>query len=161
MEYLDLYDKNKNKIGKKILRGNEIPENNFIMLSIIFIENNKEEYLFQMTSKEKGSVWATTGGHVTSGDDSFITIQKEVSEELGLYLNPKNIKHIHTSIGNNRIAEIYYYKEDIDISTLKYQESEVEYVEWLSKDDLIKLIKEEKVRKSNVKIMEEIGLIKK
>lgn len=41
MEYLDLYDKDKNLTGEKILRGNakqDIPEGKFINIAIIFIE---------------------------------------------------------------------------------------------------------------------------
>ena len=160
MEYLDLYDKNKNKIGKKILRGSKIPENTYIMLSLIFIENKNGEYLFQMTSKEKGSIWATTGGHVKSGDNSFVTIKKELKEELGLTLNPRKIKHIYTIVKNNRILEIYYLKEDIDISKLVYQKEEVEYAIWISKKELKKFIDEDRVRKSNVNIMKKIEFIK-
>lgn len=159
MEYLDLYNNKKEKIGKTILRGSEIPFDYYIMLSIIFIENSKGEFLFQMTSKEKGSIWATTGGHVKSVSNSLNTIVEEVEEELGLKLNPNSLKHVYTGMKFNRILDAYYIKKDIEIENLKLQKEEVEYVKWLSKDELKRLINAENVRKSNIEIMKEIKLI--
>lgn len=65
MEYLDLYDINKNLTGEKIVRGKGkpiVPENNYINIVIIFIQNSRNEFLFQITSKDKGQELATTGG---------------------------------------------------------------------------------------------------
>lgn len=160
MEYLDLYDEKCKRIGKTILRGSEIPDKCYIMITIIFIENSNHEYLFQLTSKEKGGVWATTGGHVKSGDDSFNTILREVEEELGYELNPERIKLIHRGMSNGRIFDVYYIKEDIDIEKLTLQKEEVDQVKWLSKKDIEALVKEGLIRLSNVKIMNDLGLIK-
>ena len=159
MEYLDLYNDKKEKIGKTILRGTEIPLGYYIMLSIIFIENSAGEFLFQYTSKEKGNVWATTGGHVKSGDDALITIVKEVEEELGIRLNKNELKHVFTGMKNGRILEAFYIKKDIDINSLTLQKEEVESVKWLSKNELRELINQDNVRKSNIEILKELGLI--
>ena len=44
------------------------------------MENSKGEFLFQMVSKEKGSIWATTGGHVKSGETSLDGIINEIKD---------------------------------------------------------------------------------
>ena len=51
MEYLDVYDENKKKTGKIIVRGEKPKENEHILLSIIFIKNSEGKYLIQKTSK--------------------------------------------------------------------------------------------------------------
>ena len=159
MEYLDLYNKNKEKIGKTIIRGEKIPEDSFIMITIIFIENSKNEFLFQRTSKEKGHVWATTGGHVSAGDDAITTIVKEVKEELGYTLDTSKLKHIHSGMGKGIIFEVFYLNEDIDETKLILQKEEVESVKWLSKEDLRKLASEGLVRQSNVKVIKECKIL--
>ena len=45
MEYLRVYDNNKKPLDKKVLRGTPLKENEHILISLIFIENEKGEYL--------------------------------------------------------------------------------------------------------------------
>lgn len=82
MEYLDVYDENKKKTGKIIVRGEKPKENEHILLSIIFIKNSEGKYLIQKTSKEKGGHYSSTGGHVGSNEDSKTTILRELKEEV-------------------------------------------------------------------------------
>ena len=159
MEYLDLYNENKERIGKRILRGTEIPERFYIMIVVIFIENSKGEFLFQYTSKEKGNIWATTGGHVKSGDDAVSTAIIEVKEELGIDIDKNKLKRIYSGMKNSRIFEVFYIKQDIEISKMILQKEEVERVEWLSKDKLRELVKQDNVRKSNIELLIDLGLI--
>ena len=93
MEYLDLYDNERNLTNEKICRGDEIPDNRFILLTCIIIENSKNELLMQFTSPEKNSVWALTGGHVTTGEDTLSTIIRETKEELGVIAHIKMLSH--------------------------------------------------------------------
>ena len=159
MEYLDLYNERKEKIGKTILRGTEVPLGYYIMICIVFIENSEGKFLFQYTSKEKGSIWATTGGHVKSGDDALTTAVIEVKEELGIKLDKNKLKHVFTGIKNDRILEVFYIKQDIDIESLTLQKEEVESVKWLSKDELKELINQDNVRKINIQLLIDLGLI--
>lgn len=152
MEYLDLYDKNKQRTGQSILRKKDmvIPKDLYILIVIIFIENSEGKFLFQKVSKEKGDIFATTGGHVKSGEDSIDAITEEVKEELGISISKGKIKLIDTIIYDTRILDAYYIKQDMNIDDLVLQKEEVEFVYWLSIDEIKELIKENKVRKSNI-----------
>lgn len=152
MEYLDLYDKNKQKTGQTILRAKDmlILKDLYILIVIIFIENSEGKFLFQKVSKEKGDIFATTGGHVKSGDDSIDAITTEVKEELGTQIEQDEIKLIDTIIYDTRILDVYYIKKDLDINDLTLQKAEVDSVYWLSIDEIKELIKQNKVRKSNI-----------
>ena len=55
MEYLNVYDSNKKKLNKKIVRGESLPDGEHILVTVIFIKNSEGKYLMQKTSKEKGS----------------------------------------------------------------------------------------------------------
>lgn len=152
MEYLDLYDENKILTGEKILRSKnmEIPEGKYVNIVIIFIENSEGKFLIQKTSKEKGSVWATTGGHVKSDCRCDDAILEEVKEELGIDLNTKNLKLILTEKKKSVFQDTYYIKKDIDLNEINLQKEEVEYVEWLSVDEINKLIENDEFRKGNI-----------
>lgn len=159
MEYLDLYDVNKNLTGEKIVRGKgkpQVPENNYINIVIIFMQNSEGKFLFQITSKEKGNEIATTGGHVKSGQTSYEAILAEVDEELGLDISKEDVKMIDSYIFGVAFMDVYYLNKDINISDLKLQNDEVDSVEWFTVDKIKELINEGKVRKGNIKAFESI-----
>lgn len=159
MEYLDLYDVNKNLTGEKIVRGKgkpQVPENKYINIVIIFMQNSEGKFLFQITSKEKGNEIATTGGHVKSGQTSYEAILAEVEEELGLDISHEDVKMVDSYIFGVAFMDVYYLNKDINISDLKLQDDEVESVEWFTVDKIKELINEGKVRKGNIKAFESI-----
>ena len=152
MEYLDLYDENQNLIGEKILRakGMKLESGKFIKIVIVFIKNDEDKFLIQKTSKEKGSVFATTGGLVSSGYTSDETIVKEIEEELGLIINFNELKHIETIKREHAFQDTYYLEKNIDIKDIKVQEEEVEYVKWLSIEEIKELINKGEFREGNI-----------
>ena len=158
MEYLQVFDENKNILNEKISREDKftLKDGKHFMVVIIFIENSEGKFLLQQTSSNRNSCIATTGGHVTYGDDGFKTVIKEVKEELGLNLLSSEFNYVDTYDYKNGFLEIYYVKKDIDINKLKLQEEEVEEVNWYSIDEIKNLIKEDKLRKGNIKPFEEI-----
>ena len=152
MEYLDLYDENQNLIGEKVLRTKkmELEDGKYIKIVIVFIKNDENKFLIQKTSKQKESIWATTGGLVSSGYTSDDTIIKEIEEELGLNIDFKELKHIETIKRGHAFQDTYYLEKNIDIEDIKIQEEEVEFVKWLSIEEIKGLIKNNEFRKGNI-----------
>ena len=154
-EYTDLYDENKNLTGEKLFRekGTKliVPKGKYSVVVLAFIENSKGEFLFQMTSKRKKNVWATTGGHVKSGQTSKEAIIEEIKEELGIDINEDEVKLFKTYKYDDAFKDVFYIKKDIDINSLTYQEDEVEYVKYLTKDEILDLINNDgNIRKTNI-----------
>lgn len=54
METRDLYDVHRNLIGKAIKKDDKIPDNTYIMMVVIFIQNNNNDFLIQKRSLNKG-----------------------------------------------------------------------------------------------------------
>ena len=152
MEYLDLYDKNGNLTGETVLRSKDMkPETGkYIKVVIVFIQNNEGKFLIQRTSKQKGSQWATTGGLVSSGYTPDETIVKEIQEELGLIVDFSELKHIYSERKEHALQDAYYLKKDIEIKNLILQPEEVEFVKWLSIDEIKELINNNEFRKGNI-----------
>ena len=157
MEYLELYDKNKNKLNKTIIRGNyNFKDNEHILISVIFIENKNNEYLIEYTSKEKNSIYSSVGGHVSKGSNELDTIIKEIYEEIGLKVLKSDITYIKDITLNTPIYSLYFLKKDIDINKLKLQSEEVESISFLTKDKILELINNNKFLKSHGILFKEL-----
>ena len=156
MELLDLYDEKGNKLNKTVERGKPLNNDAYIMLSIAFIKNSENKYLIQKTSKEKGSDYGTTGGHVTSGETPISCIIRELEEELGIQTKKEELKLIATHFFNDKhcIFNIYLLDKDIDINNIILQEEEVEQVMWLTKNEIITLIEDNKFKKTHAKLFQ-------
>ena len=159
MELLDVYDENGNVTGRAVQRGDKsvtFEENEHIAVSIIFIENNKNEFLIQKTSHIKGGEYSTTGGHVNSGETPLEAIKREVSEEIGIDIETKDI----VSLGFYKIGMplryLFYIKKDIDINDVKIQEEEVESVKYMDELEIIELINQGKFLESHALLFKEL-----
>ena len=150
MELLDVYDINNNKTGKTVLRGDKnLSEGEFIKLVVIWIEDDGK-YLVQKCSEDKGSVYAITGGHTTSGNTATTQAVIEIQEELGVEIKEEDLKQLGIITIKNAMFEVYILKDKIKQGTkLVLQESEVESVSWLDREQIENLIKNGVFRKSS------------
>ena len=142
MEYRDLYDENKQLTGEKILKGDDVPKGRYYITVAVFIENSKNEFLLQIN--KKFNMWTTTGGHPKSGESSLEGIVIEVKEELGVDVDASKFVLFKTIKTEDDFVDLYYLKEDIDLSSVEMQEEEVANVGWFSRDAIEELIKEDK-----------------
>ena len=128
MEKRDLYDENKKLTGETIYKGQDVPKGRYYITVVIFIQNNKNEFLLQKRVKKKDGKWATTGGHPVSGETSKQGIVTEIREELGVNVTEKNIILFKTLKTEDDFVDLYYLKENIYIDKIKIQKEEVEEV---------------------------------
>ena len=156
-ELLQVFDKNKNMINESIPRSlkKTLKDGKHFMIVLLFIENN-DKFLMQKVAQEKGSEIATTGGHATFMDDSITTVKKEAKEEINIEFSNDELILVDSIDCGNCFCEIYYSTKEIDISNIKIQEEEVEKVFWLSKEEIFELIKQNKLRKSNIESFNKI-----
>ncbi len=148
MEILDIYDINRFKTGKTIVRGSDFGQGEYRVIINICIINSSNQMLIQKRHKNKkfwGGFWGfTTSGSVSSGETSKETAQRELLEEIGLKKDFSDIRPKLTIPYEDIFADYYIFCEDIKIEDLKIQKEEVEEVQWASKDMIYKLMDEEK-----------------
>lgn len=159
VELLDVYDGNGKVTGRKIVRGDKnvkFDKDEHIAVAVIFIENSKGEFLIQKTSSEKGGEFSSTGGHVDSGETPLQAIEREVEEELGVNIDKKEIKPLGFLLFDMPLRFLFYVKKDIDIKDVKLQKEEVDYVKYMSVDEVRNLIKTQKMTKSHALMFEEL-----
>lgn len=143
MELRDLYDENKKLTGETIYKGQDVPKGRYYITVVVFIQNNKNEFLLQKRVKKKDGKWATTGGHPVSGETSKQGIITEIKEELGIKVVEENVKLFKTIKTEDDFVDIYFLKEDIDIKEIKIQKEEVEDVKWATIEEIQKMIQQE------------------
>ena len=153
MEYLQVFDEKKNALNEKVSRDEKynLPDGKYFMIVLIFIENNKGEFLLQKTSKSRHSCIATTGGHVTYGDNAVETVIKECKEELGIDISSNEFSFVDTILYKNCFLETFYTKMEIDSNKLTLQTEEVESVKWYTKEDIANFIDSNEFREGNIK----------
>lgn len=152
MEKRDLYDKNRNLTGETILKGEQIPKDRYIVVVLVFIQNSEGKFLIQKRSEAKNGKYATTGGHPKTGETSIEGILTEVEEEIGVKMNPKDLKLYFSGRSEDERVfwDDYYIKMDIqNLNDLKLQEAEVDSVEWLSENEIVNLMKQDKFFKNH------------
>lgn len=131
MELWDIYDRNRNKTGKTIKRGERLQKDEFHLIVHIWIKNSNNEFLIQQRSEKVKNplVWCTTGGSAVSGEDSFTAALREAKEELGIDLTNKQgylfEEGIYEEDNQQYLSDTYLYFIDIDIKDLKLQKEEV------------------------------------
>jgi len=159
MEKRDLYDINRNLTGQTIYKGDQIPDDNYIVVVLVFIQNTDGKFLIQKRSARKNGLYATTGGHPKSGEDSVQGILTEVKEEIGLDIKTEDLQLYYSgrSDESHVFYDDYYIKMDVeDIAKLKLQEDEVESLHWFSTDEIHQLMEQGKFFKNHYEEFEEL-----
>lgn len=81
MEKRDLYNENKIKTGETIYKGEPVPKGRYYITVVVWIQNEKGEFLIQKRVQKKDGKWAITGGYPVSGESSKDGIITEIKEE--------------------------------------------------------------------------------
>ena len=142
-EVWDLYDSKRNKTGDTVERGKTIPEGFYHLVVSVWIINNRGEFLLSQRHPDKSYPlrWECTGGAVLSGEDSLDGALREVNEELGIILNPKDGRRIFRICREQTrdLYDVWVFYIDVDISDITLQETEVVDVKWVTDEELIKM----------------------
>ncbi len=141
IEYVDIYDRNKNKTGKiKIRHQDKLEENEYIIGVQLIILNKNNEILITKRSNTKMVLpgkWECNGGAIAAGETPIEGLEREISEELGIVLDKNKIKYYKTVIDDDKhnIKDIFVYKDNIDINSLKFSDNEVSDAKYVSIDE--------------------------
>lgn len=164
MELLDVYDENGNLTGKTVVRGDKnakFDAGEHIAVAIIVIENSKHQFLIQKTSKQKDGLYAFTGGHIDHGETPMSTIKREVFEEIGIDISNDNVEELGYVVYGIPLRFVFYLKKDININDVKLQKDEVDYVSYMSIDEINKLEEKGEMRDSHAIVFRKVMDLKR
>ena len=144
MEYWDIYDIERAKTGRTMVRGSEFEDDAYHLVVHVCIFNDKKEMLIQQRQPFKEGwpdMWdITVGGSAVTGDTSQKAAEREVLEEIGLKLDLKGIRP-HLTVNFDRgFDDIYLIEKNVDINELTLQPEEVQAVKWAGRDEILAMI---------------------
>ena len=140
MEILDLYDKDLRLTGHTIERGQRVPPGMMIPIVAVYVYNNQGQYLIQKVAPRKGNYYATTAGHVQSGEYDFaLAMLREMKEEIGLSAAKSELKLVKIRRYEYKFTFLYMLKSNVPAELLRLQKDEVESVSWMSHEDIEQL----------------------
>lgn len=143
-ELCDIYNINGYKTGKVFERGEYLKEDEFQLVTDIWILNNNLQILIQKRAKNKKlspNIWATHGGCVTTNETSLNGCIREAYEEIGIVLNIKDIHLLTSNTCDNLIMDSYIVLQEFDISSAILQVEEVSDIKWVSINELEDMVK--------------------
>lgn len=147
MEYIDIYDENRNRTGVLKRRGDALEPDEYFMIMHVCIINSEGRALIQQRSKQKalfGGMWdLSAGGFARAGESSLEAMKRELHEELGI-ADPDGLNYLYTEVMPHLFDDMYILLADVDPKELHLQESEIEQVAWASCEEIIDMIRAEK-----------------
>lgn len=140
MELLDLYDKELKLTGKTIERGQPIPYGFQIPIVAVIVHNDENQFLIQKVAARKGNYYATTAGHVQSGETDFArAMLRELEEEIGLTATKNELELVKIRRYEYKFTFLYLMRSNVSVEQLRLQPDEVEFVKWMSLDEIEEL----------------------
>ena len=148
MEMYDIYNDERIPTGKSLPRGVVCGKGENRQVVHICIFNSKNEMLIQQRQSDKKvfpNLWdLSLGGCSIAGETSKQTAHRELLEELGIDYDFSDNKAYLTVNFENGFDDFYFVFMDLDETTLKLQEEEVQAIKWATKDEIIALRRENK-----------------
>ena len=138
MEKHELVDINGNKTGKILTHiearnPNNVPKGYYISVVGVVIINDNNEILLQKRSRFKRanpSKWGICGGKVDLGETSLDAGVRETLEEIGVFLDKKDLKFLSMDTNEKAHFTVYYVRKNLNINECKLQEEELEEVKY-------------------------------
>ena len=141
-ELIDLYDENRNLIGKTHIRGNPLNAGEHYLVADIWTITPDGKLLIDRRHPQKsyGGMWECTGGVAKAGEDSLSGAVRELGEELGLEVDKSELRLIHSCRRPNKFVDTYLLIKNINLEQLRLQEEEVTEAKLVSFRELEKII---------------------
>ena len=140
IEYCDLYNENRVKLGKTHLRGEPLGEGTYHIVVNVWIINYKDEILLTQRHPQKklwGGLWeCSASGAILAGEDSIQGALRETKEEIGVDLSSSEGILLETIVrDDNTIRDTFLFKKNISIDDLALQPNEVINAKWVTKQE--------------------------
>ena len=141
MEYFDLCTIDRKPLGKKVQRGTNLNKNEYHLVVMAIMLNEKNELLLTRRSKNKiaGGLWECTAGSVLAGENSRDAIIREVKEEIGINVNISEDPITYYS-EEETLFDFWIIKIDNKIKDLVLQTEEVDEAKYVTLKDINEII---------------------
>ena len=150
-EMWDIYDINKNKIGKQVQRNSyQFKKGEYHIVVTAIIMNSKNEILISKRAayKKFGLMWECNGGSILAGETSLEGVLREIKEELGIeFLKEEAIflKEIRRDKIPPDFKDLWLFRKDININDITFPDGESIEAKWVSIDTFQKMFENREI----------------
>lgn len=150
MEWIDVYDGQRRRTGRKKPREQMFSAGEYRLTAFTVIANFKGEVLLTLRDPKKRiypNVWGHTGGAVQAGESSRRAIAREVAEEIGIKVYPREFTFLWTAVNREHCSftDLYLLMKDVKLSDLKLQPGETVDAKWVSFAEFDEMIKQNQI----------------
>ena len=140
-EILDLYDRDGNRTGETIVRGNKIPEGRCVLLVSIITRNPDGEILLTRRSAGKtfAHCWEITGGCVQTGETAAQGAVRELFEETGIRVTEAELECRGQETGADFIHVFFLVRKHVPVSGLHLLPGETDAAQWVQPPEYLRL----------------------
>lgn len=149
MEYNDIYDKYRNRTGKRHLRGTPWGVGEYGLVVCVWVYDGKGNLLLTRRAKGKSfaGTWENSGGAAQAGETSRQAITRELYEETGIRVEEGEFELLGTGMDRNTHYDFYGLKRQIPLEEIKLLPGETDDVMWADFAKVHSLIAQKKICK--------------
>jgi len=145
MELFDAVDREENKLGFDLIRGENIPDGVYHRIVEIFTINERMEILLTKRDFEKmwGGLWEITGGAVIKGETPEEGALRELQEETGLQVKKEDLHRIALTCNKGDPHGIYHtYAVFVEMTKqhIRLQAGETIDYRFVSYEEFLKMV---------------------
>ena len=144
MELWYAYNRNGEKTGEILVRGEPIPEGRYHLVCEVLVRHMDGDYLCMIRSRKKPNYplypECTAGGSALMGDSPLDCIKRELREETGIEWDEfeevnRTVRECYATIFHSYVCTVDWPKDKITL-----QEGETEAYRWLSEREFVELL---------------------
>lgn len=143
MEFFDLYSENRQPLGRRVLRGEPIPQGAYHIVVQVMTINRKGEILLtqRVPQKTSGGKWECSGGCAVSGETSRSAAIRELYEETGIRAFESELYLEWTMTTDSMLRDFYILVKDVPLRSLHLQAAEVCAAKWVTYERLCEMVR--------------------
>lgn len=127
-EIIQIYNKNREKLNKKIIRNKDsfLPNEFALVVNVWIITKSKRIILTKRhPNKRWGNSFECTCGYAIDQETTLETAVREIQEEIGLTIKKENLILLNTNYFTNQIVDTYIYFIDKKVKDIELDENEI------------------------------------
>lgn len=148
MELWDLFDENRNPLGKTHVRGTRKNPGEYHQVVSIWTVNDRGLLLTTLRSPEKDAepnVWENTAGSVVAGEDSRTGAVRELWEETGIRIGREALLLLGTAKESDAFIDCYLARSNVPVDEMTMLEGETVDAKWRSFAEFEQLMEQGRV----------------
>ena len=149
MEYLDVYDANRNLTGKLHRRGTRWRTGEYGLVVCVWVYDGRGNLLLTRRAPEKSfpGTWENSGGAVQTGETSRRAVVRELFEETGIRAEEWEFELLDSDRDRHTHYDFYCLKREVPLDQIVLQPGETDDVRWASMEEVEEMVRRKEICK--------------